>query len=71
MTYDYQGTFSVNSFVDGCRELRKRDARSSFSCQHLALILEPVAELLTPSAKLLIAANYGRKRPAVIDRRYS
>jgi len=42
-----------------------------FSCQHFALILEPVAELLTPSAKLLIAANYGRKRPAVIDRRYS
>ena len=58
MTYDYQGTVSVNSFVDGCRELRKRDARSLFSCEDLGSILEAVAELLTASANLLTAADF-------------
>jgi len=43
------------SFVDEFSELRKRDARSLFSCQDLGSILEPVAELLTASANLLTA----------------
>src|SRR6266850_1207445 len=57
ITCDFQRTISINSFVDAFGELRKRDARSSFSRQYLGSILEPSTDLLTPSAKLSTSAE--------------
>jgi len=58
MTYDYQGTFSVNSFVDEFSELRKRDARSLFSCQDLGSIFGASSRIVDGIGKFVDGADF-------------